>query len=140
MFLTRPLPRSYAAPLVTPTLHLVFTPLWLSLMGRQNEAVVVTAWQAIAWLYLTPLCLLTMLPFLWVARRALPAVNLKPALAWFIILSSSAVSSVALLGAFKYAQSPLVSWLAALLAALVLASQLKAKGRIGEESAIYRDA
>lgn len=140
MFLTRPLPRSYAAPLVAPTLHLLFTPLWLLLIGRQNEALVVTAWQAIAWLYLAPFCLVTMLPLIWVARRTFPPVNLKLPVAWFIVLSSSAASSLALLGAFKYAQSPLLSWLAALLAALVLESQLKAKERISEESTIHQDA
>jgi hypothetical protein len=140
MFFTSPLPRLYAAPLVAPTLHLVFTPLWLLVMGRQSEIVVVTAWQAIAWLYLAPLCTVTMIPLLWAARRTLPTGELKPVLAWFIVLASSAVSSLALLGAFKYAQSPLASWLAALLAALVLASHIRTKEHIGEEPVSSRDA
>ena len=140
MFLTHLWPRFYATPLVAPTLHLVFTPLWLLLMGRGNEAVVVTAWQAIAWLYLAPLCLLTMFPFLWVAHRALSAIKLNSALVWLVVLSSSAVSSLALFGAFKYSQSPVVSWLAALLAALALASQLKPKERISEKLARHADA
>lgn len=112
-------PQAYlVAPLFAPTLHVLFTPAWLVLDGRANEASVAMAWQTIAWFALQAVCLATQVPVLWLLRRvALPRVPAP--VAWTAATLLAALASYALL------RASFISWCCALAASVLVFARFR---------------
>ena len=106
------------APLIAPTLHIVFTPLWVLLGGHPASAILAMAWQLIAWFGLMAVCLATYSPALWLMRKhiaSFPHQALTRKQKLIIGVVASAISSMFLLGPVAVRLVP-GAWLAGLLA------------------------
>jgi hypothetical protein len=108
-------PRGYlVAPLFSPTVHVLLTPIWSVLSNHANEAVASFIWQFIAWFALEAICLATMCPVLWLCRNHVSKLALGRSTAWFIVSLLAAVASYFLF------QSAVVSWCAAFASAVLI--------------------
>lgn len=98
------------APLLAPTLNILFTPLWPLLQGRPGAASEALGWMVVAWFGLEAICLATLSPLLWLARHAIAGWPLPPSLSLGIAVLLSALASWWLFG---IATSVFLSWMAA---------------------------
>lgn len=65
-----PDPRGYLiAPVLAPSLHVLFTPIWAMLGGQPELALFAMTWQVVAWFALVAICLATHSPALWLMRK-----------------------------------------------------------------------
>ena len=65
-----PDPRGYLiAPVLAPSLHVLFTPIWAMLGGQSELALLAMTWQVVAWFALVAICLATHSPALWLMRQ-----------------------------------------------------------------------
>lgn len=97
-----PDPRGYLlAPLIAPSLHVLFTPVWTTLGGQPELAVLAMAWQVVAWFALVAICLATHSPALWLMRKQMslfPHHALERRHKIAIGLVASALASLLLIG------------------------------------------
>jgi hypothetical protein len=118
---TLPEPRGFLiAPILVPSLHVLFTPLWSILGGKPELAVLAMAWQCIAWFDLVAVCLATLSPALWVVRRkiaAFPHRSLFPRHKLLIALTTSILASFFLMGPYPSIRSVPMAWFFAYLSA-----------------------
>lgn len=114
---TLPNPRGYLiAPILVPSLHVLFTPLWTALGGQPELVVLAMAWQSIAWFGLMAACLATLSPALWMARNriaAFPHKSLGRRHKILMGIGSSALASLLLMGPSPKRHSTPLSWLVA---------------------------
>ncbi len=126
-----PDPRGYLiAPILVPSLHVLFTPVWSALRGQPELAVLAMAWQSIAWFWLMAVSLATISPALWIARKQIAAfpykaVSRRDKLLLGIV--SSALASLFLMGPFPNIHSTPVSWLFAYFASACFLSGIYTK-------------
>lgn len=115
------------APVLVPSLHVLFTPFWAVLGGEAELWASAMAWQVIAWFGLMAFCLATLGPALWLARqhvhwfphRALGCQQ-KVALG----VAGSALASLLLVGSIEGLQSVPGSWVLAYFASACFLSGL----------------
>lgn len=101
------------APLVPPTLNIVFVPMFAVLAGHPEYSTVSAAWMVIAWFGLEAVCLATLSPLLWLCRHLLMRVNMTIGAAIIAAVSLSGVASYLLFGTSSVAHAMPLSWLAA---------------------------
>ena len=114
------------APLIAPTLHIVFTPLWVLLAGHPSSAFLAMAWQVIAWFGLMAICLATYSPALWLMRKHIANLPYRAATRRRKLIMgvvTSAISSMLLIGPVALRFVP-GAWLAGLLASACFMSAL----------------
>lgn len=111
-----PMSRGYLiAPILVPSLHVLFTPLWAVLGGQAELALLAMCWQLVAWFGLTAVCLATFSPALWASRRSIAGLPLPhKACNKFQILMlaviAAALASFFLMGSYPTFRSTPVSW------------------------------
>ena len=101
------------APLVPPTLNIVFVPMFALMAGHPEYSSVSAAWMVIAWFGLEAICLATLSPLLWLCRHLFMRVNMPTGAAVTATISLSGVASYLLFGASSVAHAIPLSWLAA---------------------------
>lgn len=128
---TLPNPKGYLfAPILVPSLHVLFTPLWLALDGKADLAVLAMTWQMVAWFALTAACLATISPALWVARRRIAAFPFKSFNKYHklaLAITAAALASMFLMGPYKAIRSVPATWLFAYVSAACFLSGLYTK-------------
>lgn len=101
------------APLVSPTLNIVFVPIFDALGGHPEFSGESVIWMVIAWFGLEAICLATLYPLLWLLRHALMRLQVSVSAAVIAAVSLSGVASYLLFGTAHVAHATPLSWLAA---------------------------
>ena len=126
-----PDPRGYLiAPILVPSLHVLFTPAWCALGGQPELAVLAMAWQSIAWFGLMAVSLATLSPALWITRKqiaAFPYKSLSRRDKIFLGIGCSALASLFLMGPMPNIRSIPLSWLFAYFASACFLSGIYTK-------------
>ena len=106
---TLPDPLGYLiAPVLVPSVHVLLTPVWAVLGGQPELAVSAMAWQVIAWFGLMAICLATLSPALWLARKHIhwfPHSSLSRRHRVTLGVVASGVASLLLIGTIEGVQS-----------------------------------
>lgn len=123
-----PMSRGYLiAPILVPSLHVLFTPLWAVLGGQAELALLAMCWQLVAWFGLTAVCLATFSPALWIARKSIAGVPhkvFKKLQKLMVAFIAAAMASFFLMGPYPMFRSIPVAWLCGYIAAVCFLSAL----------------
>lgn len=128
---THPDPRGYLiAPVLAPSLHVLFTPVWTILGGQPELIVLATTWQVVAWFALVAICLATHSPALWLMRQQIArfphqALSRRHKLAIGVV--ASALASLLLMGPIQGVRFIPGAWLLSCFASACFMSGLYAR-------------
>ncbi|MDI1260219.1 hypothetical protein [Aquabacterium sp.] len=106
------------APLVPPTLNILFVPVWSVLSGHSGLAFSAMVWQVVAWFGLEAICLASIYPILWLFHRRILSLPINPSLAVALSITFSAGSSFALFGPIQWQGHVAISWAFAAIASV----------------------